>query len=307
LLNNMAVNFPTSLDDFTNPASGDQLNSPSHSQQHKNINDAVEALEAKVGVDSSAVTTSHDYKIAQLEASSHDAVTVTDSSEIDFTLDGQEITASIKSGSIDETKLDTSVNASLDKADSALQDLVDDTTPQLGGQLDVNGNAIGDGTNELLKFEETASAVNEITIKNNATGNAPEIKATGDDTNIDLKLVGKGTGGVVGRIKPRVSTETSSATPTINTDNVDAHSITALATDITSFTTNLSGTPTNFQKLIIRIKDDGTARAIAWGASFEAKGVALPTTTVISKVLTVGFIYDTVTSKWGCVASSQEE
>lgn len=104
----------------------------------------------------------------------------------------------------------------------------------------------------------------------------------------------------------RVSSEASSATPTINTDRVDAHSITALATAITSMTTNLSGTPTNFQKLIIRIKDDGTARAIAWGASFEAKGVALPTTTVISKVLTVGFIYDTVTSKWGCVASAQE-
>lgn len=108
------------------------------------------------------------------------------------------------------------------------------------------------------------------------------------------------------RITPRVSSETSSATPTINADNVDAHSITAQAEAITSMTTNLSGTPTNFQKLIIRIKDDGTARAITWGASFEAKGVALPTTTVISKVLTVGFIYDTVTSKWGCVASAQE-
>ena len=46
--------------------------------------------------------------------------------------------------------------------------------------------------------------------------------------------------------------------------------------------TSLSGTPTNFQKLIIRIKDNGTAQAITWGDSFEAKGVALPTTTVIS-------------------------
>jgi len=36
-------------------------------------------------------------------------------------------------------------------------------------------------------------------------------------------------------------------------------------------TTNLSGTPTNFQSLIIRIKDNGTARAITWGDSFEAK------------------------------------
>lgn len=108
------------------------------------------------------------------------------------------------------------------------------------------------------------------------------------------------------RITPRITTITSHATPTINTDNCDAVTITAQAEAITSMTTNLSGTPTNFQKLIIRIKDNGTARAITWGSSFEARGVALPTTTVISKVLTVGFIYDTVTSKWGCVASAQE-
>ena len=108
------------------------------------------------------------------------------------------------------------------------------------------------------------------------------------------------------RITPRVWSTTSSATPTINTDNVDAYSITALAAAITSFTTNLSWTPTDFQKLMIRIKDNGTARAITRWASFEAKGVALPTTTVISKVLTVWFVYDTVSAKWGCIASAQE-
>jgi len=51
------------------------------------------------------------------------------------------------------------------------------------------------------------------------------------------------------RITPRVTTEASSATPTINTDNTDLHSITALATAITNMSTNLSGTPTNGQKL----------------------------------------------------------
>lgn len=51
----------------------------------------------------------------------HNAVTVSDSTEIDFTLTGQDITASIIAGSIDETKLDTSVNASLNLADSAVQ------------------------------------------------------------------------------------------------------------------------------------------------------------------------------------------
>jgi len=108
------------------------------------------------------------------------------------------------------------------------------------------------------------------------------------------------------RITARVTTEASSATPTINTDNSDAHSITALAAAITSMTTNLSGTPTNFQKLIIRILDNGTGRAITWGASFEDNGVALPTTTTASKLLTVGFIYDTASSKWGCVAVADE-
>jgi len=64
----MAINFPTSLDVFTDPSASDQLNLPSHSGQHTDLNNAVEALEAKVGADGSAVTTSHDYKIAQLEA-----------------------------------------------------------------------------------------------------------------------------------------------------------------------------------------------------------------------------------------------
>ena len=67
----MATNFPASLDALTNPTSSDSLSSPSHSAQHANVNDAVEALQAKVGADSSAVATSLDYKVAQLEAISH--------------------------------------------------------------------------------------------------------------------------------------------------------------------------------------------------------------------------------------------
>lgn len=107
-------------------------------------------------------------------------------------------------------------------------------------------------------------------------------------------------------VHPRVLTITSSATPAIDTGAYDCVSITALAAAITSMTSGLTGTPVNFQKLIIRIKDDGTARAITWGTSYEAVGAALPTTTVISKRLVVGLIYDSVTSKWGCVAVNQE-
>lgn len=165
--------------------------------------------------------------------------------------------------------------------------------------------ASASGPASLAFAEDTDNGTNKVTLK------APASIAS--DADIVLPgtadtLVGKATTDTLTnkRITSRVLPITSSATPTVNTDSYDGVDITALAAAITSMTTNLSGTPTNFQKLIYRIKDNGTARAITWGASFEARGVALPTTTVISKVLTVGFIYDTTTSKWGCVASAQE-
>ena len=65
----MATNFPTSLDALSNPTSTDGLNNPSHSDQHTNANDAIEALEAKVGVNSSAVSTSLDFLVTQANAS----------------------------------------------------------------------------------------------------------------------------------------------------------------------------------------------------------------------------------------------
>lgn len=63
----MATLFPTALDVLVNPHSTTPLHEISHSEQHINSNDAIEALEAKVGQDNSTVVTSHDYKIAQLE------------------------------------------------------------------------------------------------------------------------------------------------------------------------------------------------------------------------------------------------
>jgi len=65
------------------------------------------------------------------------------------------------------------------------------TSPRIGTQInDTNGN-------ELLKLTATASAVNELTLANAATGGAPVLSATGGDTNIGIALTPKGTGGVV--------------------------------------------------------------------------------------------------------------
>lgn len=60
------ANFPVSLDSISNASSTDKLNNPSHPDHHTTLNDIVEALEAKVGIDSSAVTTSHDYKLSTI-------------------------------------------------------------------------------------------------------------------------------------------------------------------------------------------------------------------------------------------------
>jgi len=62
----MATSFPSGLDALTNPTSSDGLNSPDHAGQHADANDAIEALEAKVGVNGSAVATSLDYKLSNL-------------------------------------------------------------------------------------------------------------------------------------------------------------------------------------------------------------------------------------------------
>lgn len=101
----------------------------------------------------------------------------------------------------------------------------------------------------------------------------------------------------------KVGSTTSSATPTINTDLYDFYELTAQAADITSFTTNLSGTPRKNQTLWIAITGTAT-RAITWGASFEASSIALPTTTVSTNRLDVGFVWNHVTSKWRCVSST---
>lgn len=63
----MAINFPSSLDTFTDPTPTSDMSNPSHAGLHQDINSAVEQLEAKVGANGSAVTTSHTYKIALLE------------------------------------------------------------------------------------------------------------------------------------------------------------------------------------------------------------------------------------------------
>ena len=104
------------------------------------------------------------------------------------------------------------------------------------------------------------------------------------------------------RITKRVVVTTQSATPAINTDNWDIFQITWLAQAITSMTTNLTWTPVAWDMMIIQITDNWTARAITWGASFASTTVTLPSTTVISTMLRVGFQRNNANTVWDCIA-----
>ena len=118
--------------------------------------------------------------------------------------------------------------------DTAFTDLSSDFSPQLSADLDTNSQNIiidtahgilDENSNEQISFTTTGSAVNEFTIANAATGNAPAISATGGDANIDLNITPKGYGratfngqGKIQSVAEKVTTEATAATGTVNYD-----------------------------------------------------------------------------------------
>jgi hypothetical protein len=95
----------------------------------------------------------------------------------------------------------TKINTDLDSVDAVFAAAGTGTSVGLnigsGKKLKLVGDVIDTNGNELLKLTATASAVNELTLANAATGGAPVLSATGGDTNIGIALTPKGTGGVV--------------------------------------------------------------------------------------------------------------
>lgn len=108
-----------------------------------------------------------------------------------------------------------------------------------------------------------------------------------------------------GRTAPSVQTMTSGATLTPNAASYSIAECTALDTNTTI--ANPTGSPVNGQVMVIRLKDNGTARTIAWGTDYSnISGLDTLTTTVISKWHVVCCMYSTVASKWQVVSISTE-
>jgi len=102
------------------------------------------------------------------------------------------------------------------------------------------------------------------------------------------------------RIDPRVTTAATATTLTPSIATADVYAYTALATGLTINAP--TGTPLDGDKLIFRLLDNGTARALTWDATYTVIGTTLPTTTVINKTTYVGCMYNANNTRWDVIA-----
>lgn len=178
---------------------------------------------------------------------------------------------------------------------------------------DVTGvTALTIGANKVTSTHIASGAVTQTKIQD---GNVSLSKITSIAQNTLLGRVDSGTGVVQALtiaqlqsmlVAPRVSTIGSASSYALDLASHDQLNITSLTTPLSIENPGGVVSPITGRKLIFRIKDDGTTRALTWGTSFRAIGVTLPAATVANKTLYVGVIYNATDSKWDVVAVAQE-
>lgn len=207
----------------------------------------------------------------------------------------------------------TNVTDPTSAQDAATKNYVDTTAVTPAGVQTLQNKTV-DNTNTIivkdgtsLTIQNTADTTRQVRwdVSNGPAG-TPVVLAT---PSISTTLVGRSTTDTLTnkRITKRVSTVNApGATPTININSFDQINFTGINAAMTSLSSGITGTPTDGQSLMLRFKDDGTARSLTWGASWRAIGVSLPTTTVAGKTLYVGAVYNSADSKWDVLAVGQE-
>ena len=175
------------------------------------------------------------------------------------------------------------------------------------------------GNGAKLLYLQNSGGTYKITLKHADTGSTAANRFVGP-TNADVVVptgsavillysVAEERWRVLAQVEPHVNrtqTVVSAATVTPNADDDDIVSVSAQAEALAVANPSPAYTVVNGQKFILRIKDDGTGRVITWGDEYRAIQSALPATTIASKTLYLGFIYNLADTKWDLVANAQE-
>ena len=169
---------------------------------------------------------------------------------------------------------------------SVVADLVNDTSPQLGGNLDTNSHNIAiddahgildENSNEQLIFQTTASAVNYLEVTNSATSNNPSISATGSDTNVGIEFSTKGTGAIkfndLAYIPQQALTSSSNAVAWDTQAKPNAYHLTTENTTFSAPTNPVEGA-----FICVEINYNGS-HTIAFNTVFEFAASTAPTFT----------------------------
>jgi hypothetical protein len=165
------------------------------------------------------------------------------------------------------------------------------TSPKIVTQIsDTNGNV-------LVNIGATASAVNYVKVTNAATGTAGPILAADGETNVDLKLAGKGTGAVhytTGSYGD-ITADSDGATVTFNCATSNIHSVTLGGNRTLALSNDKAG-----QCILLRLKQDGTgSRTVTWFSGISWAGGSAPTlTTTANKADMIGILVTTAGSAY---------
>lgn len=182
----------------------------------------------------------------------------------------------------------------------------------LASNTDINhdyANTVGTAANNysgLTYFAKTGGTISgNVVITNNLTLNGG-LYANGGFGLAGQILASNGSAIYWATGNPvRVTTTANAAAITANVDTTDVYTVTAQAVGLT-INAPVGSVVNDGQRLMYRIKDSGSARALSWNSTFRVIGLTLPTTTIASKVVYVGAVYNSQDSKWDVIAIAQE-